>query len=98
MNLEPSTSSDLQTADVAIYARPCALTGIQVNPAAADATLIIYDNASAASGVVLAKVLVKASTSGTTVRLPEGGVAARNGLYADTTGAAAEFIVYYRTY
>ena len=62
-----------------------------------DATLIIYDNASAASGTELFKVVVTGANDGAYFELPEGGIRAKNGLYADvTTAGGGAYIVHYR--
>lgn len=88
------TSSGLLTADGAIYAGPAKLHAIL---AGADntnaATIIIYDNASAASGTVLAKVIVDATT--TNVSVSELNVVANNGLYLDIAGTGAEVVIHY---
>lgn len=63
---EPSTSSGLITVSTTvIVGAPALLSSLILNPAAADCSVIIYDNATAASGTVLAKLLaVAATTSG----------------------------------
>jgi hypothetical protein len=93
---EPSSCSGLKTADAVIYSKQATLTGIQLTPAAADATLTIYDNPSAASGTVLWKGKLLASSAGEYFHMPDGGIEALTGLYADIDGAAAEYIVHYR--
>lgn len=90
----PATSSGLKTADAAILAMPGTLKGLIVVSAAAIATVTLYDNASAASGPVLAKINVPIGESRELV-LSECGVAANNGIYADVSGAGAEYIVHY---
>lgn len=57
------------------------------------ATVIVYDNASAASGTILAKLVV-AGASNTSSFLPVRGIQASNGLYVSIsgTGAAAQVL------
>jgi len=58
------------------------------------ATAIIYDNASAASGKVLAKVVVPGASLTGGLELPRG-VEAINGLYVSLAGTGAACNVYY---
>jgi len=58
------------------------------------ANVVVYDNASTASGVVLAKVTAVAG-QGTVHVIFENPVTASNGIYADVTGTGAGYIVYY---
>lgn len=90
------TSSGLQTADGVISNAPGRLHGVSVGADGTNAaTVIIYDNASAASGVVLAKVIIDATSTHESVVLPDCGVEANNGLYLDIGGTGAEVVVYY---
>ena len=90
-----SRSSGLKTADAAIC--PCR-SRINAVTLLGDGTnavsLILYDNASAASGTVLAKV-TQLATARLTHILFDNPVFAENGIYADVTGTGAEYIVYY---
>lgn len=93
----PSDSSGLKTADAVIADSPARLHGVKLLADGTNAaTLTIYDNASAASGKVLAKISVKAGDVTETAHgnIPEGGVHALNGIYADVSGTGAEYIVY----
>jgi hypothetical protein len=93
--IQPGTASgQLAAGTTAVYAKPAILTGLQVTPAAADATLTIYDNASAASGTIVAQMLVKASTSSQHIPLTIG-VGCNNGVTAALSGTGATAIVYY---
>lgn len=58
------------------------------------ATVILYDNPSAASGTVLAKVICAAGTR-TAHAVFENPVKASTGIYADVSGTGAEYIVTY---
>lgn len=93
----PATSSGLKSADTAILVGPGKLRGLQVLADGTNAaTVVIYDNPSAASGTILAKVTVDATlTEASAGGIPSEGVWALTGLYADVTGTGAEFIVYY---
>lgn len=90
-------SSGRNTADAAIKASAGKVWGVTLEAAAADSYVILYDNASAASGTVLAKVMIDVSLEGSTstkhISLP--GVPASNGIYADVNGTSAAYIVYY---
>lgn len=92
-------SSGLQTADgliatVAAGNYRC-LCGVELIPAAADSTLVLYDNTSAA-GTVITKMFAPAS--GSPVGYPPGAtcVNVNTGIYADVTGTNAAYIVWYR--
>lgn len=90
----PANSSGLKTANAAIATRNCRLLGVTLIPAAAASSVVIYDNTSAASGTVLAKL--GAVANGESVQIWfEDGVEALNGLYAVISGASAEYIVHY---
>lgn len=59
------------------------------------ATVILYDNASAASGTVLAKVVVDATLTYADLNLPAAGVICNEGIYLDVSGTGAECVVYF---
>jgi hypothetical protein len=91
----PANSSGLKSADAAICARPCILKSVQVladNTNAA--TVILYDSASAASGTVVAKVIVDATATYADFSSADG-IVCNNGIYADVSGTGAEYIVHY---
>lgn len=90
-----SRSSGLKTADAVIQTgrnRINAITLIADGTNAA--SVVVYDNPSAASGLVLAKVTALAG-EGTVHVIFENPVVAENGLYADVTGTGAGYIVYF---
>lgn len=96
MAREPAMSSGLLAVDTAICAAPAILDSIIVGADNTNAaTIIIYDNASAASGTVLAKIVVDATTTYAQF-ISVAGIVANNGLYADVSGTGAEFIVHFR--
>jgi hypothetical protein len=98
MVTEPAQSSGLKSADTAIHSGPCIYLGAKaLGDGTNAATVIIYDNASAASGTVVGKSVVDAGlTEGSDLVCPEGGVYCQNGLYLDIGGTGAEAIVYFR--
>lgn len=90
-----SCSSGLKTADAVISAGRNRINAITLlGDGTNAASLILYDNASEASGVVLAKV-TQLATARLTHILFDNPVFAENGIYADVTGTGAEYIVYY---
>lgn len=90
-----SRSSGLKTADAVIQTGRNRVNAITLlGDGTNAASIIVYDNASAASGVVLAKVTALAATRFTHV-LFENPVVAEDGIYADVAGTGAEYIIYY---
>ena len=96
MEEAPSKSSGRQTGDAAVLAAPGELHGVLLEGDGTNAvTLIVYDNASAASGTILCKVLLDAGLT-QEIFVPMRGIEAVNGLYCDVTGTGAAYIVYYK--
>lgn len=90
-----SRSSGLQTADAVIQTGRNRINAITLlGDGTNAASLIVYDNASAASGTVLAKITALATERFTHV-IFENPVVAEDGIYADVTGTGAEYIVYF---
>lgn len=96
MSTKYITSSDLKSADAAIVTQSGVLYGVTLMPGSSDSSVVLYDNASAASGVVLAKVTCLANTKSDAVIFNQP-IAFNNGVYADVTGTSAAYIVYYAT-
>ncbi len=89
----PATSSGLLTADTAVLSAPGRLLSVQLIADGTNAaTLIIYDNTSAA-GTVLAKLSLAATGTYQDAHLPAEGFACNKGIYADVTGTGAAFII-----
>lgn len=95
--------SDQQTADAAITAKPGILSGVVLSgTSAANYTISIYDNATAASGSqVLPTITVNMASDtakGKQLFFPIG-VQFYNGIYADITVTAgtAYYEIYYRS-
>lgn len=97
MHLNPATPSGRKTADAAIFAGPARLVGAWLEGDGTNAaTVILYDNASAASGTVLWKGLLPANgIMYIDANLPLGGIVANSGIYADVTGTGAAYEVYF---
>jgi hypothetical protein len=93
----PATSSGLKSSDAVICARPCKIKSII---ALADgtnaATIVLYDNKSAASGTELVKIVVDAGLTYELFHI-DAGVEALNGAYLDLTGTGAAAIVHYES-
>lgn len=88
-----STSSGLKTASGVVSASPAVLLGVIAVGGSAVTTVIVYDNASAASGTILAKAVVPINQ---TAHVPlDIGVVALNGLYVSIAGAGGEAVVHY---
>lgn len=88
-----SNTSYEQTADGVISSAACYLTGVQIiTDGTNDAKLILYDNASAATGSVLLEMTVTGGNNygGRNWMFP---VRCVNGIYADITGTGASYIV-----
>lgn len=96
--MEPAVnSSGLKSADGVICARPCIFYGVTLLTDGTNAgTIVLYDNASAASGTVVAKSKQTGAALMATHMCDVGvGVVCNAGIYADVTGTGAEYIVYY---
>lgn len=93
---EPSTTSGDITADGVVLNKPGRLDScIVIADGTNAASVILYDNASAASGTVLARVSIPA-TGVYQVFLSEAGIIANKGIYADVTGTGCIVIVHFR--
>jgi hypothetical protein len=90
----PSNSSGLQTGDAAIMNKPGLLHGYSLISNGTDAaTLVIYDNASAASGTAIGKATLPASAVGSKDVIFSSPIVCNNGIYADVT--TANYIIYF---
>lgn len=97
INHQPVTSSDLKSADAVISAIGGYLHGVLlISDATNVASVVIYDNsAAAASGIVLAKLSIPATTTAPQLILFNNPISANKGIYADVSGTGANYIVYY---
>lgn len=97
MGIGPSTPSVVMTVQTkVVLAGPALLCNIMLHPAAAAATLTVYDNASAGSGTILA--ILQAVSGGATVLFPfdDSPPQANNGLTCVVTGTGAQAQIYYQ--
>lgn len=93
---QPVTSSGLKSADAAISAVGAYVHAVVLIPDGTNAcSLVLYDNASTNSGLVLAKIALPASSTEQTQITFNNPVSANLGIYADVTGTGANYIVYY---
>lgn len=96
MKHQPVTSSDLKSADAAISAVGGYVHAIVLIPDGTNAcSLVIYDNATTNSGIVLAKLVLPATQTAPQVVALNNPISANKGIYADVTGTGANYIVYY---
>jgi len=97
MGLGPSTPSVVMTVQtLSVVAAPALLCAIMLHPAAAAATLTVYDSATAGSGTVLA--ILQAASGGATTLFPfdDSPPQAKNGLTCVVTGTGAQAQIYYQ--
>ncbi len=97
MGLGPSTPSAVITVQtLTVVAAPALLCNIMLHPAAAAATLTVYDNASAGSGTVLA--ILQAAANGATAIFPfdDSPPQASKGLTCVVTGVGAQAQIYFQ--
>lgn len=94
---QPVTSSDRLTADTAVTAVGGYLHGITLENDGTNAcSVIIYDNPTTAAGLILAKVMLPATSTVLTQHIQfVHPVSANKGIYADITGTGAACIIYY---
>lgn len=83
-----------KTSDGAVKDSAGTLLGVVIQPDGTNAaSVIIYDNASAASGTKLFQGRVTATASQAVFGIE---VPASNGIYVDLTGTGVEIMVYYK--
>lgn len=96
MHCNSITSGGRITSSAVVSNAPGRLHGIVAEADGTNAaTITIYDNASAASGTILAKIIVDATLTHENLILPEVGIEANNGVYCEISGTGAAAIVYY---
>lgn len=97
MAANAATSSGVLNADTAVLAIPGRLIAVQVlGDGINQASAVLYDNASAASGLEVAKIILDAGLTDTGIQhISDEGVVCNNGIYLDISGTGAECIVYY---
>lgn len=94
--LEVNENQAFQSTDSAMVTNACKITSIHVTAQSAGGIACLYDNASAASGTVLADISVGTDEDTIIWQAPVGMfIEADNGIYLDTTNA--ECRVFYQT-
>ena len=90
--MKATRSSGLQTGDAIISSRPAILSGAEIiTDGVNDATLVVYNNTSAAGQVLFkGKVTGPSNFGGATYEIP---VNAELGIFADITGTGAAYII-----
>jgi len=88
-----AVASSTKASSGAVKASPGMLAGVILAAGSDTATVIIYDNASAGSGTVLAKLTAVTNTSASVI-FPAPVVASK-GIYAALTGTAVSVSVLY---
>ncbi len=89
-------SSGYKTSDAAIAATGAKLHGIiLLSDASNAASVVVYDNASAASGTKVGFMTVPASTTAPNSIIFNYPIMCSNGIYADVTGTGATYIILY---
>lgn len=94
-SVETSKSSGLlAVGTTTVQAQQCKLSALTLIPAAADCSVIVYDNKSAASGTVVLEVLGKANAASSSINmvLP---VECLNGATVVVAGAGAQALLHY---
>jgi len=91
-NLAPVAFANV-TADAVVKASPGALVAVVLTAAGDQATIVLYDNASAASGTKLATL--KAAANTTVSWTPPSPQVVSLGIFADVTGTTPEATVLY---
>ena len=89
-----SRSSGLKTADAAIAVGRNRINAVTLIGGSTTSSVILYDNATTASGTVIAKATQPTNLT-TTHIIFDNPIIAENGVYADVTGTGAEYIVYF---
>lgn len=90
------TSSGLKSSSAVIAAMPAQLFNVQLlGDGTNAAVLTVYDNASAASGTVLAKLRLDAGLVQAEHLISEHSIVANQGIYCEVSGTGAEYIVHF---
>lgn len=97
MGLGPSTASALITVQtLTVCAGPALLCNLMLHPGTTASTLTIYDNASAASGTVLAQLQAVASGNSIVFPFDDSPPQSKNGLTCVVTGTGATAQIYFQ--
>lgn len=94
--MEDAKSSGFQIVDSVVCDRPCLISGVQAYMDGTNAsTLIVYDNATEASGKILFKASLTAAGQNYATKDWTFPIPCVNGIFADITGTNAGYIVEY---
>jgi len=93
MPMQTDVKATYAAIDAVIFAGRTRIKGVTVSVAVAGAALILYDNASAASGTALL-TLSTAIAGNYNVLIPGEGILATNGVFLDINGAAGVTVFY----
>lgn len=98
--MSKSLDSATNAGDGALVAARCHLVSCRLVSDLTNATsVLLYDNATAASGTVIAQLVVPAIANGLPVDIQyfgDSGVVCENGIYADHAANPGSVYVYYR--
>lgn len=87
---------NLVTADAAVLAAAGTIWAVLLTAPSADSDIILYDNASAASGTAVFQASALNGTSTPFYSFKDvGGIPVANGIYADITGSGAQCYVWF---
>lgn len=92
--MQAAENSGQQSATTIIFAGPCQITRVKINAPSNDGKVIIYDNASAASGTIVdeTEVLTANKYGGTNWIFPDR---CHNGITAIGTGTGIKYNISY---
>jgi len=93
MSVETSQSSGIVASGNAVIKLPCKLSGVLLTPAAAAATVIVYDNLTQ-GGTVVASLSATANGQ-SVIWFPTLPVQCNTGVSVTVTGAGATAVFYY---
>jgi hypothetical protein len=93
MALGVATTSGLKTADGVVASLPAKIHSVVLAGGSDASSVIVYDNASAASGTVLVKLVAVAGDC--QIYHSPNGLMCNNGIYVDVSGTGVGVTVHY---
>jgi hypothetical protein len=93
MSMQYDVKAVYSAVDAALLTSRVRIKGVAVSVATAGAALILYDNASAASGTAVL-ILSTAIAGNYYVPIPGEGILVQNGVFLDINGAAGVTVFY----
>lgn len=94
MSMQTMQSSGELSASAVVRSRPSEFWGVLLVPGSATSSVVIYDNASAASGNILCEISAAAANSASVPVILNVPAEALNGIYCSISGTGAKAIVY----